>query len=97
MMIRVKDLSISFDRKRIIDGVSLFVPVGRSLALMGKNGSGKSVILKALSGGPKNARSRVRERSSISVLVLLGSRTTTVGSAPGILLHWRRSCIASLV
>ncbi len=49
-MIQVKDLLISFDRKTVIDGISLFVPEGRSLVLMGKNGSGKSVILKALSG-----------------------------------------------
>jgi phospholipid/cholesterol/gamma-HCH transport system ATP-binding protein len=49
-MIQVKDLSISFNRKTIIDRISFFVPEGKSLAIMGKNGSGKSVILKALSG-----------------------------------------------
>ncbi|OHD67158.1 MAG: hypothetical protein A2W19_11500 [Spirochaetes bacterium RBG_16_49_21] len=49
-MIRVKDLRISFDGKTIIDGIDLYVPEGGLLVLMGKNGSGKSVILKALSG-----------------------------------------------
>jgi len=49
-MIRVKDLKISFNAKTIVDGIDLFVPEGSTLVLMGKNGSGKSVILKALSG-----------------------------------------------
>jgi len=49
-MIRVKDLKISFSGKTVIDGIDLFVPEGTTLVLMGKNGSGKSVILKALSG-----------------------------------------------
>jgi phospholipid/cholesterol/gamma-HCH transport system ATP-binding protein len=49
-MIAIKDLIISFDRRRVIDEISLFVPEGKSLVIMGKNGSGKSVILKALSG-----------------------------------------------
>jgi phospholipid/cholesterol/gamma-HCH transport system ATP-binding protein len=49
-MISVKDLRISFSGKSVIDGIDLFVPEGATLVLMGKNGSGKSVILKALSG-----------------------------------------------
>ncbi|MBP7738260.1 MAG: ATP-binding cassette domain-containing protein [Spirochaetes bacterium] len=49
-MIRVKDLRIVFDGKTIIDGIDFFVPEGATLVLMGKNGCGKSVILKALSG-----------------------------------------------
>ena len=49
-MIRVKDLKISFNAKTIVDGIDFSVPEGSTLVLMGKNGSGKSVILKALSG-----------------------------------------------
>jgi phospholipid/cholesterol/gamma-HCH transport system ATP-binding protein len=49
-MIRVKDLRISFEGKTIIDGIDFTVGEGKTLVLMGKNGSGKSVILKALSG-----------------------------------------------
>ena len=49
-MIRVKDLRISFNAKTIVDGIDFSVPEGSTLVLMGKNGSGKSVILKALSG-----------------------------------------------
>jgi phospholipid/cholesterol/gamma-HCH transport system ATP-binding protein len=49
-MIDVRDLRISFGDKVIIDGIDLSVPEGGTLVLMGKNGSGKSIILKALSG-----------------------------------------------
>lgn len=49
-MISVADLRIAFDGKMIIDGISFSVPEGATLVIMGKNGSGKSVILKALSG-----------------------------------------------
>lgn len=49
-MIRARDLTISFNGKTVIDGIEFSVPEGSSLIIMGKNGSGKSVILKALSG-----------------------------------------------
>lgn len=49
-MIRVKDLRISFNAKTIVDGIDFSVSEGSTMVLMGKNGSGKSVILKALSG-----------------------------------------------
>ncbi len=49
-MIRARDLSISFGGKTVIDSIDFTVQEGTSLVIMGKNGSGKSVILKALSG-----------------------------------------------
>ncbi|MBN2078685.1 MAG: ATP-binding cassette domain-containing protein [Spirochaetes bacterium] len=49
-MIDVKGLRIAFNSTTVIDGIDFFVPEGGTLALMGKNGSGKSVILKALAG-----------------------------------------------
>ena len=49
-MIQVNDLHISFDKKTVIDGIDLNVTEGDTLVLMGKNGSGKSVVLKAIAG-----------------------------------------------
>ncbi|HOD16685.1 MAG TPA: ATP-binding cassette domain-containing protein [Spirochaetota bacterium] len=49
-MIEVRGLRISFGGRTVIDGIDLSVPAGSTLVLMGKNGSGKSVILKAMSG-----------------------------------------------
>ncbi|MBN1496650.1 MAG: ATP-binding cassette domain-containing protein [Spirochaetes bacterium] len=49
-MIKVKGVRVKFGDKTVIDGIDLHVPEGKTLVIMGKNGSGKSTILKALSG-----------------------------------------------
>jgi phospholipid/cholesterol/gamma-HCH transport system ATP-binding protein len=49
-MIEARDLRISFGGRTVIDGIDLSVPTGSTLVLMGKNGAGKSALLKALSG-----------------------------------------------
>jgi phospholipid/cholesterol/gamma-HCH transport system ATP-binding protein len=49
-MIAVTGLRIAFEGKIVIDGIDFSVEEGKSLVLVGKNGSGKSVILKALAG-----------------------------------------------
>jgi len=49
-MISVKNLSVSFFNRVIIDDISFRVNQGETLAIMGKNGSGKSVILKSIAG-----------------------------------------------
>ena len=49
-MINVKNLSISFADSVIINDISFHVKRGETLVVMGKNGSGKSVLLKSLSG-----------------------------------------------
>lgn len=49
-MIGVTDLSISFDGLKVIDQVSFNVDPGKTHVMLGKNGAGKSVILKAIAG-----------------------------------------------
>lgn len=49
--ITVKDLSISFDGRRVCGGINFEVDAGDKIALTGKNGSGKSSVLKAVCGG----------------------------------------------
>jgi phospholipid/cholesterol/gamma-HCH transport system ATP-binding protein len=49
-MINVKNLSISFADNIVINDVSFHVKRGETLVVMGRNGSGKSVLLKSLSG-----------------------------------------------
>ncbi len=49
-MIEIDNLTVAFSGKKILDGVSLNVAKGETLVLMGKNGSGKSVLLKAVAG-----------------------------------------------
>jgi phospholipid/cholesterol/gamma-HCH transport system ATP-binding protein len=49
-MIDVKDLQISFGKKSVIESLSFHVGKGSTLVILGKNGSGKSVILKTIAG-----------------------------------------------
>jgi len=54
MIIQIKDLVVSVEGKKILDGVSLEVNEGDIVALMGPNGSGKSTLAYAIMGHPKH-------------------------------------------
>lgn len=47
----VTDLSFEYEPgKRVLDGISLEIPIGHKVALVGRSGSGKSTLLKVLAG-----------------------------------------------
>ncbi|MFF7712444.1 ATP-binding cassette domain-containing protein [Streptomyces sp. NPDC007988] len=49
--LRVSDLHVSYERSvQALHGVSLTVPQGRIVAVLGSNGAGKSTLLRAVSG-----------------------------------------------
>jgi len=58
-MIKVQDLYKSFDGAEVLQGVNLEVGTGRILALIGRSGYGKSVLLKHVAGLMKPDRGRV--------------------------------------
>ncbi len=49
-MISVKNLTVSFLNRIILDDLSFEVNKGETLVILGKNGAGKSVILKSIAG-----------------------------------------------
>ncbi len=49
-VLEVNDLAIRFGRTEIFSGLSFTVPEGATLAIIGPNGSGKTVLLRALIG-----------------------------------------------
>lgn len=57
-MLRIQNLSISIDKKRILNGISLDFKPGKTYAIMGPNGSGKSTLASAIMGHPDIAYSR---------------------------------------
>ena len=59
MMLEVRDLSASYGRAQILSGVSLEVAAGEVVALLGRNGAGKSTTLKAILGLVPPTRGRV--------------------------------------
>jgi len=50
VMIRIEDLNKSFDRLKVLDGVSLDIKRGSVTAILGPNASGKSTLIKCLLG-----------------------------------------------
>lgn len=50
MMIRVKDVSVSFGSRTLFEGVNLSFDAGNRYGLIGANGSGKSTFMKILVG-----------------------------------------------
>lgn len=53
MKLEVKNLHVSVEGKKILNGISLVVNPGEVHALMGPNGSGKSTLSYVLAGHPK--------------------------------------------
>ena len=52
-VMEIKDLHVSIDGKKILNGVNLSVKKGEVTALMGPNGSGKSTLSYTIMGHPK--------------------------------------------
>jgi phospholipid/cholesterol/gamma-HCH transport system ATP-binding protein len=83
-MIEVRNLQKSFDAFKILDGVSFRIENGESVAIIGRSGGGKSVLLKHLVGllqpdagevlidgeniGPMNERQLLRVRKKFGMV-----------------------------
>jgi len=50
IVLQIKDLSKSFAKNKVLDGINLSVKKGTVLGLMGENGAGKSTMMKCLFG-----------------------------------------------
>ncbi len=46
----VRDLTITFGRRTVLDGIDLVAQPGRRIGLIGENGAGKSTLLRAVDG-----------------------------------------------
>jgi len=64
--LEVEGLSVSFGEAKVLDGVSFAVAEGSSLAVIGPNGSGKTVLFKALAGSVP-FRGRIRWRPGVRI------------------------------
>ena len=49
-MIKIKNLTKIYDENKILDGISITFEDGKIYGIVGKNGSGKSVLLKTICG-----------------------------------------------
>jgi branched-chain amino acid transport system ATP-binding protein len=58
-MLEVIDLSVSYGQRRALEGVTLSVAEGEIVTLLGANGSGKSTMLRSISGLVRPQRGRI--------------------------------------
>ena len=58
-LLEVKNISISFENRKILDNISFKINPGEILGLLGPNGSGKSTIFNLISGILKPDSGRV--------------------------------------
>ena len=49
MILRTENLTVSYGTQKVLDGLSLTLPVGKTTALLGPNGCGKSTLLNCFS------------------------------------------------
>ena len=49
-MLTIRSLQTGYGKVQILRGIDMTVPEGRIVALLGGNGTGKSTLLKAVSG-----------------------------------------------
>ena len=58
-LLSVETVDVGYEHVGVLDGVSIAVPDGAIVALVGSNGAGKSTLLRAISGLLKPTRGRI--------------------------------------
>ena len=66
-MLKIKDLQVSYGPVRALHGVSLEVPAGKLVCVIGSNGAGKTTLLRTISGllKPTSGSVRLGERELV--------------------------------
>lgn len=69
MSVRVEDLSITFDNKKILDKINLTIKDGEFVAILGPSGCGKSTLLNIIAGilKPESGKVYVDEKEVIGI------------------------------
>lgn len=66
-MIRIENLTLGYGPRTLLDGVSASIPAGALTALLGRNGTGKSTLLRILAGQESADSGNVVFRNGIRI------------------------------
>lgn len=66
-LVNIQDLSIHYEEKKVLNQFNLVIEPGDRIAIQGKNGSGKSSLLKVLVGEHKNFHGTVYRAPGIKI------------------------------
>ncbi|MDT8282679.1 MAG: ATP-binding cassette domain-containing protein, partial [Gammaproteobacteria bacterium] len=69
-LIRLRNIHVSFGGPAILESVSLSIEAGERLCLLGRNGTGKSTLLKVISGEVKADSGDLEFRQNLKIAVL---------------------------
>ena len=58
-MLEIKDLHVHYGGIHAVQGVSMRIPQGKIVSLIGANGAGKSSVIRSISGLVKDTRGEV--------------------------------------
>jgi phospholipid/cholesterol/gamma-HCH transport system ATP-binding protein len=58
-LVRIRDLSFSYDERPVLDGINMEIPRGKVVAIMGGSGCGKTTLLRVIGGQLKPTRGEV--------------------------------------
>ncbi len=50
VLVEVKDLTVRYNGKKVLDGVNLDIEEGETIGIIGRSGAGKTVLLNVLRG-----------------------------------------------
>ena len=70
MLLTISELSIAFGDKPLLDNASLTIEAGQRIGLLGRNGEGKSTLLKAINGDIQADSGEIRFAHQDSIAML---------------------------
>ncbi|MBE9567067.1 MAG: ATP-binding cassette domain-containing protein [Proteobacteria bacterium] len=69
-IIRLRNIHVSFGGPAILESISMSIDAGERLCLLGRNGTGKSTLLKVISGEVKHESGDLEYKQSLKLAVL---------------------------
>ena len=69
-LIRLRNINVSFGGPSILENISLSIDAGERLCLLGRNGTGKSTLLKVISGEVKTESGELEYKQNLKLAVL---------------------------
>ncbi len=84
LLLKVEDLSAGYGESVVLQGVSLSVNAGETLALLGRNGTGKTTLINTLAGATRQHGGSIALCAAASTVVALHTLPSHARAAAGI-------------
>jgi ABC-2 type transport system ATP-binding protein len=97
-VIKIENLTKFFEGRRVLDGVNLNVPKGCIYGLLGRNGAGKTTIIRILLGleSPTRGKTYLYDSDSANLSVKLKGKIGYVAEAHNLIQNYRVGRLVSL-